>query len=241
MDNGFTFGKRSTRDFPIMKVEKYPASYGAVKKFETYSVPGRNGDLHVFENAFQNYVQPYECYYHTDRMTNEAAHEVKQWLLANAGYQRLTDAYDPNHYRLATVLTEVKIENRLNRYGRFTVNFNCDPRSFLRSGDFAQVLETATVISNPYGFAALPVIKIYGTGDGTITVAGVTVKLYTLEDHITLDCETQNAYRENGSVLENMNMHIFAPEFPELKPGKNAVSWAGGVERVEITPRWWTV
>lgn len=241
MDNGFTFGKRSTRDFPIMKVERYPASCGAVKKFAAYSVPGRNGELHVFENAFENYVQPYECYFHTDRLTNETAHEVKQWLLATPGYQRLTDAYDPDHYRLATVLTEVKIENRLNKYGRFTVNFNCDPRSFLWSGDHAQRITQATDIRNPYGFPALPIIKVYGSGDGILTVAGVTVRFYGLEDHITLDCETQNAYRETGDVLENKNLHIYAPEFPVLNPGKNSVSWTGGVEQIEITPRWWEV
>lgn len=100
LDNGFTFGKKSTWDFPIMKVEKYPSARGGIRKYQTYSIPGRNGDLHVDEGAFQNYTQPYECYYHTDMLTNEMAHAVKAWLLASGGYQRLVDAYDPTHYRL---------------------------------------------------------------------------------------------------------------------------------------------
>lgn len=88
---------------------------------------------------------------------------------------------------------------------------------------------------------ALPIIKVYGAGDGTVTVGDITVQLFGLEDTITLDCEMQNAYRENGGVLENMNLHIYAPEFPNLPPGNCAVSWSGGVKRLEIIPRWWTV
>lgn len=240
LDNGFTFGKKSTWDFPIMKVEKYPSARGGIRKYQTYSIPGRNGDLHVDEGAFQNYTQPYECYYHTDMLTNEMAHAVKAWLLAPGGYQRLIDAYDPTHYRLATVLEEVEIKNVLNAYGRFTVNFNCDPRSFLISGDSPQLLTVPTTLRND-GFTSLPIIKVYGAGDGTVTVGDITVQLFGLEDTITLDCEMQNAYRETGGVLENMNLHIYAPEFPNLPPGNCAVSWSGGVERLEIIPRWWTV
>lgn len=234
MDNGFIFGDRATWDFPIMKVEKYPSARSGIRKYQTYSVPGRNGDLHIDEGAFQNYTQPYECYYHTDRMTNETAHEVKAWLLGYAGYRRLIDAYDPTHYRLATVLDELEIQNILNAYGRFTVNFNCDPRSFLISGDYPQTFTAPGVLRNE-GFPALPVITVYGAGDGTLTVGSRTVQIFDLEENITLDCETENAYR--GS--QNLNSKISAPEFPTLLHGDNPISWSGGVERVEIIPRWW--
>lgn len=240
MDNGFIFGDKATWDFPMMKVEKFPSARGGIRKYQTYSVPGRNGDLHIDEDAFQNYTQSYECYYHTDQMTNETAHEVKAWLLASSGYRRLIDAYDPTHYRLATVLDELEIQNILNKYGRFTVNFNCDPRSFLISGDYPQTLTAPTVLRNE-GFPALPIITVYGSGNGTLTISGVTVQLIGMEDALTLDCEMQDAYREQGGVLENMNLHIYAPEFPRLLPGDNTVTWTGGVTKIEIIPRWWTV
>lgn len=234
MDNGFIFGDKATWDFPIMKVEKYPSSRGGIRKYQTYSVPGRNGDLHIDEGAFQNYTQPYECYYHTDQMTNETAHDVRAWLLASSGYRRLIDVYDPTHYRLATVLDELEIQNILNKYGRFTVNFNCDPRSFRLSGDYPQKLTAPTVLRND-GSPALPIITVYGSGAGSLTVGNVTVQIVELDECITLDCETQNAYQ--GS--QNRNSKISAPEFPTLLHGENPISWSGGVDWVEIIPRWW--
>ena len=63
MSNHFRFGNKSTRDFD-MHIEKIPAIMGATRKRTTVSVAGRNGDLHYTENAFTNYKQPYECYFH---------------------------------------------------------------------------------------------------------------------------------------------------------------------------------
>lgn len=237
--DGFLFGNTATWDFPFLKVEKPASSHFPARRYQTYTIPGRNGDLHVDEGVFQNYIQSYQCWYYTKNMTNDDAHAIKQWLLAKFSYQRLVDSSDPDRYRLAKILDSVEIENRGNIVGRFTVNFSCDPRSFSTHGDQPISVDRPTVLQND-GFPALPIIKVYGTGDGTITVGAVTVELFSLSGDITLDCEMQNAYRDVGGVLENMNMHIYAPEFPVLAPGENPISWTGGVERVEIIPRWWT-
>ena len=50
-----------------------------------------------------------------------------------------------------------------------------------------------------------------------------------------LDSETQNAYNKSMGL----NDRVDAPEFPILVPGENAISFDGGIEWVEITPRWW--
>ena len=46
-----------------------------------------------------------------------------------------------------------------------------------------------------------------------------------------------NAY----SGLQNKNMDIEAPEFPALLPGENKIGFSGGIQKVEIVPRWWTI
>jgi phage-related protein len=50
-----------------------------------------------------------------------------------------------------------------------------------------------------------------------------------------LDSETQNAYNKSMGL----NDRIDAPEFPILVPGENVIYFEGGIEWVEITPRWW--
>lgn len=239
MDNGFTFGDRATWDFPIMKVEKYPSSRAAARRYQTYPIPGRNGDLHVDEGSFQNYKQSYECYYHTEQLTNEMAHAVKGWLLGTPGYQRLIDVYDPSHYRLAAVLEEFEIKNILNAYGRFTVTFDCDPRSFLLSGDEPILFSQAGILLNPTVYTAKPMVKVTGTGEGTISINGITVQINKISGLMILDCENENAYSMSANAQVNENANIYALEFPELSPGENSIAFSGDVATVEIIPRWW--
>ena len=43
-------------------VEKYPPRPIPKRKHEKFSVPGRNGDVIVYEDAWENIVQPYDIY-----------------------------------------------------------------------------------------------------------------------------------------------------------------------------------
>lgn len=242
LDNGFMFGNMATWDFPICKVEKYPDIHAPVRRRDTFSIPGRSGALHVAEDAFENVPKTYACYFHADNFVAETADAVKAWMLSNPGYQRLIDLYEQEHYYRAVVLEEISFSNWMGKYSRFVVNFSCDPRHFLISGDNALTFSTSgTVVRNPTVFPARPLITVYGAGDGTVTIGGVTVQLFSMIDTVTLDCELQDAYRDRGGILENWNGKIYAPEFPVLQPGENRISWTGGVTRVEIIPRWWTL
>ncbi len=239
MNSGFRFGDKGTWDFD-MHIERFPALGAPVRKLQTVEVPGRNGALHVLQNAFSNYTQPYDCYFHSDLPAPEQAHAVKAWLLASGAYQRLEDTYDPEHFRLAAFTGPLDIENILNKYGRCTVNFDCDPRSFLKSGETALTFTEPGQLMNPTLFEALPLITVYGTTSGTVTVGTATVDIRYITDPIILDCENQNAYSQPGEgAPENQNINIKAIPFPTLAPGSNPVSFSGGITKVEIIPRWW--
>ena len=56
-----------------------------------------------------------------------------------------------------------------------------------------------------------------------------------LDGVLYLDSDTQNAYNNNG----NQNMNINAPSFPTLPGGETQIAFSGGINRVEIVPRWW--
>lgn len=238
MDNGFKFGPRATWEFPILRVERYPEIPTPVKRYETYTVPGRSGELHSFEGAYEQIKKKYDCYFHADEFVAETAAAVKAWLLGTDGYQRLTDSYDRIHYFRAAVLDTFPIENWRGKYGRFTVSFSCDPRAFLVAGDDPLHLTSPTTVCNPTANAAQPLIRVFGSGAGTVVVGGVTVQVKALDGELVLDCEAMDAYRVADGAAVNLNSTISAPEFPVLGPGETAVSWTGGVTRLEITPRW---
>ena len=219
-------------------VEYYPALPRPARKAETVQIPGRNGDLIYMQDAFENYEQPYAIYISAERIKiPNAAISVSQWLNAPKGYQRLEDSYEPEFFRMACYTGPTDIENILNRFGRAQINFKCKPQRFARTGEYPKTFTKAEVILNPFAFPALPLIKVYGNGSGVLQVGTYAVKFLELNEYTVLDCEMQNAYK--GS--KNKNNTIYAPEFPRLEPGETHISWTGGIEKIEIAPRWWTL
>lgn len=241
MFDGFTFGDKATWDFD-MHVERFPRQSAPARKMTTFSVPGRSGDLHAFEDAWENYTQSYEVYFHGNFPTPEQAHAVKAWLMGGSGYQILKDMYDPNYYRKAIFTGPMDIENILNKYGRCTINFNCAPQSYLVNGSSLIGFTAPGTLYNPTLFNAQPTITIYGTAAGTVSVGGVAVEIKSITDPIVLDCELMQAFSQPGEGAPvNQNSNIYVPEFPMLQPGANALAFTGGITKVEIIPRWWTL
>jgi phage-related protein len=219
-------------------VEHYPSQIRPAKKYNKTSVPGRNGDLIFEEGTFENYIQPYEIYISAEKTKlPKAAKAVAEWLYAPKGYQKLEDSYDPDVFRMAFFSGPADIENILNIFGRATVEFDCKPQRFLISGQEATRYYSATTITNPTAFEALPLITVYGNGAGALNVGGTVVNFSSIDESIELDCETENAYKG----VTNLNNTITAPSFPKLLAGKNEITWSGGIESIRITPRWWTL
>lgn len=229
---------RSSDDVHVV-VERYPSVELAGRKLDTQSVPGRNGDLLFLQPAYQNYIQSYEIYVSAERLRlPRAMREVANWLCGPSGYQNLEDSYDVETYRRAYYAGPLDVESVLHRFGRATIEFNCQPQRFLRVGDLPVQAAQEQVLLNPTAFAALPLITVTGAGAGTLTVGSVTVTINSMpRGAVVLDSNTQNAYL--GAV--NLNSTISAPEFPTLPAGESAVRWTGGITGVEIIPRWWTL
>lgn len=237
MGDYFTFNGRGTRDFG-MAVEGRPNQDAPKRRRTAVSVPGRNGELHYDEDAYDNISLTYNVWFRGAAPTPEQAHGIKSWLLSPRGYSRLEDKYNPDHFRLASFAGPLNIADILGKYGRCKIKFDCDPRCFLKSGEFPIDLENGAILYNTTDFAAKPLIYIYGNGAGSLTVADVTVAIQAMTTGMTLDCENELA-QALGDVGQSLDGDIYAPEFPELLPGENRVTFDGGVTAVKIVPRWW--
>lgn len=201
----------------------------------TESIPGRNGDLIFDTGAFENRTGSADCFALQVGNVEIALRSINKFLLSKKGYRRLETSDDPDHYWLARVENGARIEQRLRTLAPFEISFDCKPQRFVKSGQDVVSVTNGGVLFNQYGFDALPLIVLYGNGNGTLTVGDKTIQMTGMDSVLYLDSETQNAYNDIG----NRNNKINAPEFPVLKDGENIISWTGGIERVEIIPRWW--
>lgn len=206
----------------------------AVPVVESQAIPGRNGNLIFETGSYENRVGTASCFC-LQKDVERAIGSAGRFLIGEKGYRRLETSDDPDHYWMARVENSPQISMRLRTLAPFDISFDCKPQRFVKSGETSVVFTSNGSISNQYGQTALPLITLYGNGTGTLTIGSCVVEVKSLDGVLYLDSDTQNAYNNDG----NQNMNINAPSFPTFPGGETRIAFSGGVERVEIVPRWW--
>ena len=229
------FNNKSSADCRIQVA--HPPGYAYPERDYTIThIPGRNGDIIQDNGCYKNVERTYEVSFDVPNEDFATyANAVSAWLHSTTGYARLEDSYEPNYYRMATYHESNIFENLYNQAGTATIVFECKPQRFLKTGDNTIAIQNSLTIMNPTGFEAYPLFKVTGTS-GVLTVNGNSITISSIDGFIMLDCELQDAYKENI----NKNSTI-SGTFPVLKPGSNTIRWTGSISSVTMKPRWWTI
>lgn len=229
------FNNKSSADCRIQVA--HPPGYAYPERDYTVThIPGRNGDIIQDNGCYKNVERTYEVSFDAPNEDFATyANAVSAWLHSTTGYARLEDSYEPNYYRMATYQESNIFENLYNQAGTATIVFECKPQRFLKTGDNTIAIQNSLTIMNPTGFEAYPLFKVTGTS-GVLTVNGNSITFASIDDFVMLDCELQDAYKENI----NKNSTI-SGTFPVLKTGSNTISWTGNISSVTMKPRWWTI
>lgn len=229
------FNNKSSADCRIQVA--HPPGYAYPERdYAITHIPGRNGDIIQDNGCYKNVERTYEVSFDAPNEDFATyANAVSAWLHSTTGYARLEDSYEPNYYRMATYQESNIFENLYNQAGTATIVFECKPQRFLKTGDNIITIQNSLTIMNPTGFEAYPLFKVTGTS-GVLTVNGNSITFSSIDNFVMLDCELQDAYKENI----NKNSTI-SGTFPVLKTGSNTISWTGGISSVTMKPRWWTI
>lgn len=222
-------------------------SYNAAAyDFTQYAIPGRNGDLIIPNGRYQNIQITYPAF--IPNALPQKIQDVRNWLRAFSGYSRISDTYDPDHYRMGFPVDVLEVSPVRNQGANFQIVFECMPQRFLSTGNtWITINRTAGSsdrrITNPTPFVALPAIQITNpTSSTTITFANEMGTTYTMSataaytGTVTIDSDTMNIY--SGST--NLN-YLFSGDFPKLEAtgiGYATVSMTG-VNSIRVQPRWW--
>lgn len=219
-----------------LNIEYIPHQNRPARKVDVYSVPGRNGDIIVPQDAWENVEQSYSVWggANARNSATETGYKIANWLFSSFAYERLEDSYDTTHYRKAAFIGSFDFESVFTRYGRAELTFTCDPRRFLLTGETSVTLTGTGTITNPTPFTARPVIVVHGTGSATIECGGKTLTIAGIVDGMTLDCELQDAY--NGAT--NLNS-LVSGYYPVINGGEQTITVTGGITSIEVTPNWW--
>lgn len=230
--NSFTFNGISSADMGLIVENKDIYSLPA-RDISLVSVPGRNGDVIIDNNRWQNVTVSYSVGI-KDIKSN--IKRIKAWL-STPGYFELTDTYNAEYYRVACFNTNLDITELLTNVGRAVISFSCKPfmYSVIGKGSWQYTKESAMV--NPEAFDSLPFIRAYGNGNITFHINSRAFTINNVSGWVDLDSELMVVYRD--ATIKNKDA-LFT-EFPVLVPGNNNIAPGANCTNVTISPRWRTL
>lgn len=202
------------------------------KMVDTFSVPGRNGDLSVDTESYSNIERSFNCHINDNFPSNYKS--LIDALHLKSGYQRFECSEDPDVYCMALFSSEINVSpGQLFKWGTFPLNFNFKPQKWLKLGENPILIVSSATLVNPTSMTALPKIEVVGTG--SITIGTSVLTLATNTSTTIIDCEMEDAYE--GTINRNGDLTI-TNGFPKLVSGNNTVT-VSGFTSCKITPRWW--
>lgn len=261
------FNGRSSKDRGI-EVWAPPNYQVPQRDYETIHIPGRDGDLLIDKKSYKNVSRTYTVSFGQEGKKNftALANALAEWLNSSSGYARLEDSYEPEYYRLACYQKAVEITNAYQIAGSATIEFNCKPQRFLKTGDRAVsfikskysiedyanqpvldssrnnvegFIEPQRYLNNPTQHDSSPIIKVYGNGSGEIQIGKNIITVLSVSGYLVIDSEMMEVYKDESNC--NSKVKFSLNSFPKLHPGINDISFSGEITRLEVIPKWWTI
>lgn len=163
MANGVITWNGVASDTLGIVVSKVPSLNRPQRKYNSYSVPGRNGDLVVMQDAYAEYEQEYEIFALDGAQVDARA--IVDWLYQD-GWCKLADDWEPEYYRMAYFVGPLDIETLISEAAVCTITFRCRPQRFIVEEPIA--VTSGDTITNPTNHIAKPIITLTGSGNANL-------------------------------------------------------------------------
>ncbi len=219
-------------------------TFGAPERdVDEVEVPGRDGTLTYDKGRFKNYTLEYDggivC--EDERSLEVMLGKIRAYLCSRVGYKRLEDTYHPEEFRLAKFVGGLDPDVVQLLGGTFTLEFDCKPQRFLKTGEEVTSLTASGSLYNLTDYNSKPLLRIYGSGDVEIGDYKVTIISDKPSSYAYIDVDSDIQDCEYDAVNCNQYVTLKSEEFPMLEPGLNNIVLGSGISKVEITPRWYTI
>ena len=207
---GFTFAGRSSKTFGVYLTGETVFN-APIRDVEMIEIPGRNGAYALDNGRFDNIELKYKASIVADNEADfmNAVSDLRNFLCSKVGYQRLTDEYNPNEYRLAVYKSGLDVSPNLLKMGTFDITFDCKPQRFLTSGETATSKARNSTITNPTLFDSHPLLQFNSSGsDGSISLGtqNITIKSAYVGE-IPLNLSTSSTSVSGWNAGENVSIN----------------------------------
>ena len=224
----FIFNGKNSLDMGII-VTSMPDTYKPTRRVSTKEIPGRNGVLHVDDGTYENYNKVVECAI----IERANIDDICAWLDGSGTVIFSTEQDKVYHVRIDN---QISVGKMLQYFQKFQVTFDTFPFKYsVNAADDCVVLTKPKVLRNKGTVYSEPQIKIYGSGNITLTINGMSYGIAGLSDSVVIDSEMMEIL--DGSVTytpPSLDQYLF----PRFEVGNNDIKWSGNVQSIEINPRW---
>lgn len=189
--NSITFGGVNSADYGIYISGE--GVFNAPKRdVEMITIPGRNGAFALDNGRFENIEVTYPAFnFEPDDYDTfmQNLSDFRNAICAQRGYQRLTDTFHPDEYRMATYIGGLEIKPvKYNTASEFDITFDCKPQRWLKDGETAVTMASGDTLTNPTLFESSPLLETAGSGtiafnDYEIEFEGVPIGEVVIGEH----------------------------------------------------------
>lgn len=240
-DGYFTLDGVSSKTIGLL-IQDRPVIESPTRRVSFQQSFGQSGDTPFDHAAYDNTKM--ELLLLSENHTGSAsdAREKVHYFFDSGKYMRFIPYFDEGkiYSVMATSFPKFTTKYYLAQHQIVEVVLTVKPYKLLVNAP-VKTMTAAGSLVNPTLRDAAPVIKVYGTGNVTLTINGTPFVIKNIVDHITIDSSLQVAYKDVSGVITDENSKIYTRKFPGLKSGTNSISWTGTVSKIEIDPRWRTL
>ncbi|WP_080869195.1 distal tail protein Dit [Aneurinibacillus migulanus] len=246
MMSDFTYKGVSARSMGVrIKSIKRPLLANMRQQYE--DVAGRHGSYSFSDGTLEDIIVEVECFVSVqDR--SDLRYQIRQlasWLYSRNKQQLIFDD-EPDLYYYGRITNQIDLE-ALIRFGKFTLQFRCDPFSYLIENASELILDSDVTLNrdirvddqysfavtgpvmvevNNFGMAELyPILQV----SGSFTTLSVTTNGQTLQYTESLVNQTLEINGENmtAKVAGVNKLNKVSGAFLELIPGINSIQIDG--------------
>ena len=196
------------------------------EQIEVIDIEGRNGSLVDRHGVYRSYERNIEMV----NLTEDKKPLVHKWL---SGRGVLRTSEDPAGFSYVDVIDTIERKYIGEVHSFITVTLLCEPHFYLDTGMHAIEITTQKSLMNIGTDIAEPLIKVYGNGNGQVLINEQVIPLTGIDQHLTIDTKLQIVHKDGLPAGRKMS-----GPFPVLGEGQNLISFAGGITKLELTPRW---